>query len=81
MNNAEIFSQTELKVIELLGSEKITISSLTKSFFSNSTNPIDPNAVISSAVLRINRKCKFHKLDWIIEGTGSGCNGRTLWKS
>lgn len=81
MNDNELFSATELKVLKLLGSKKITISALATAYFKGETKPLDPNAVVSSAILRINRKCLYHKVGWHIEGSGGGRGGRTVWKT
>lgn len=78
--NTQVFSPTETKVLKILGKKKATITELADTYFEKGKKPYDPNGVISSAVLRINRKCKYHNLDWFLNGEGLGRGGRTVWK-
>ncbi len=75
-----MFSETEEKVLKLLGSKKLSIAKLTEEFFKGQKKPINPNAVVSSAINRINKKADFHNLEWFISGKGLGRSGRTVWK-
>lgn len=75
-----MFSPIEERVLKLLGKTEATISELAKDYFKGRKKPYDPNAVISSAVLRINRKCKYYRLDWFINSYGLGRSGKTVWK-
>lgn len=75
------FSPTEKKVLKILNrtSKKLTITEVTEKYFAGEDKPIDPNAVISGAILNINKKCVFNKLTWSISGTGLGRGGKTVW--
>jgi len=75
-----LFSPTELRVLKLLGKKKLTVTKLTEEYFKKEKKPLNPNAVISSAVIRINRKCKYHKLNWFVNGCGGGRGGKEIWK-
>jgi hypothetical protein len=76
---SEMFSPIETKVLKLLGKRKLTIGELTEEFFFKSgIRSLNPGAVVSAAVLRINKKCKFHGLNWLIEGEGLGRGGKTV---
>lgn len=75
----EIFSETEAKVLKLLGDKKATLAALTTKYFQSNKKPMNPNAVISSAILRINRKCEYHNLEWFVNGSGGGRGGKTVW--
>lgn len=77
---SEVFSPTEEKVLKILGSKKLKIADLAEDYFKGEKKPIDPNAVVSGAIYNINRKCKFHKLTWFINGSGLGRGGKTVWK-
>lgn len=75
------FSPTEKKVLNILrrNSKKLSITEVAEKYFANEEEPIDPNAVISGAILNINKKCAFNKLSWSINGKGLGRGGKTVW--
>ncbi|MFM6929046.1 MAG: hypothetical protein ACKOX6_11320 [Bdellovibrio sp.] len=75
-----IFSETELQLLELLGSRRMTILDLTAEHYKNRRPPLNPNNVVSSAIVRINKKCEYYNEDWFINGEGLGRGGRTVWK-
>lgn len=75
-----MFSPTEEKVLKILGKRRLSIRELSNRYFGYSEQVLNPNAVVSSAILRINRKCKYHKLKWFINGSGSGRGGKTVWR-
>jgi hypothetical protein len=74
-----MFSDTENKVLKMLGRKKLTIKELADMNFD--VRVFDSSAVIASAIRRINKKCEYHKLDWHIAGEGLGRGGRTVWKA
>lgn len=78
----ELFSPTERKVLKILEwvPRDVTVKFLTKRFFQGKSRPINPRAVVTSAILRINRKCEYHKLPWFINSYGNGRAGKTVWK-
>jgi len=81
MNYTSLFSPTELKVLRMLGKKKMTITEVAKKYFSRSPQHVfDPNAVVYTAIRRINKKCEFHQLPFFINGVGIGRGGRTVWK-
>lgn len=81
MKNADLFSPIERKVLNLLGSKKKSIGQLADLYFLTShKGPINPNATVSQAVLRINRKCEYHGLKWHLESDGLGRGGKTVWR-
>lgn len=75
------FSPTEEKVLKILrkAHKRLTITEVTEKYFASEKKPIDPNAVISGAILNINKKCAFNKLSWSINGEGLGRGGKTVW--
>lgn len=42
--------------------------------------PLGANNGIAQAVRRINSKCRYNKLSWFLNGTGLGCQGKTVWR-
>lgn len=75
-----MFSETENKVLDLLGKRSLTIGQLTDKYFKDcDRKPINPNAVVSGSILRINKKCEYHKLTWFINGVGLGRSGKKVW--
>ena len=76
-----MFSPTEKKVLKLLksGKKRKTVTLVTKLYFFRCKKPYNANAVISSAILRINRKCEYYRFDWFINGNGGGRGGKTVW--
>lgn len=82
MKNEKLFSPIEIKVLDLLGTRKKSIGQLADMYFLTSRKgPINPNATVSQAVLRINRKCEYHKLKWFLNSEGLGRGGKTIWRS
>lgn len=75
-----MFSPTEQKIIKLIANRKIKISELADSFYEDGDEPINPGNAVSGAILRINKKCVFHDLNWYIEGEGLGRHGKKVWK-
>jgi len=78
-NLSEIFNSRELAIIDLLGDNKITISELTKKYYTTRPITIDSNNKISGYLRRITAKCGYHGLNWTIKGEGLGRKGRTVW--
>lgn len=76
----ELFSPTENKVLKILGSKKMTIKKIAEEFYKGVKKPINPNNVISGAVIHINRKCEYHNLEWFVNGAGLGRAGKTVWR-
>lgn len=75
------FSPTEEKVLKILrrNSKPLTITEVAEKFFSDEKKPIDPNAVVSGAILNINKKVAYNSLKWSIQGEGLGRGGKTVW--
>ena len=76
----EMFSPTESELIKILGNKTMKIGELTEEFYSHLIKPLNFQNIISGAILRINKKCKHHKLNWHIQGIGLGRQGKTVWK-
>lgn len=75
-----MFSPMEEKILKILAGKRLTTGRVAAILFKNSKGaPIEPNVSVSKAVDRINKKCKFHKLKWYIDGEGLGRGGRTIW--
>lgn len=74
-----MFSESEIKILEILDGRKMTIAELTKEFYSEPL-PMDANNKVASVVRRIVRKCEHHDLTWTLAGEGAGRAGRTVWK-
>ncbi len=76
------FSPTEKKILDILThtKKKLLIAEVADKFYSkNLPKPIDPNSIVSGAILNINKKCAYNKLKWAINGKGLGRNGKTVW--
>lgn len=76
-----IFSETEISIIQLLGNRRISIKELSEEHFKDKKIPLNPNNVVSGAIVRINKKCKYYNLDWFIDGEGLGRGGKVVWKT
>lgn len=76
----EIFSALELKVLKILGNRTMRTDDITDKFVADSEPIYEPKAVVCAAILRINKKCTFHKLPWFINAYGLGRGGRTFFK-
>lgn len=77
----EMFSPTEKTVIDIIGRRKITLAELTEELARVSQHEsFDLNNYVAGVVRRIVKKCDHYKLNWTIEGQGSGRGGRTVWK-
>ena len=77
----ELFSPTENELIKLLDKRVMKIGDLTEEFYSNyPVKPLNFQNIVSGAILRINKKCKYHELNWHIQGFGLGRLGKTIWK-
>lgn len=75
-----MFSQIQEKILEILGKKEMTIQDIAKEVYKGSKDkPLSPNNSIVSAISYINLKCYKNKLDWIIEGEGSGRKGKTVY--
>ncbi len=72
------FSPTEKKIIKTLGKRRMTITQLTEKMYKDE-EPLNARNNISSAILHINKKCKYYKLDWSLKGEGLGRGGKTVW--
>ena len=78
----ELFSSTELKVLKVLSTRKMTIEKITKQVYKNDKKlPMNAHIVIAGLVRRINKKCEFYDLKWKLEGEGLGRTGKTFWLS
>ncbi len=77
----KVFSASEETVIEIIGRKKKTIAQITKEYFGDPTELMDPNNYIAAVVRRVARKCDFHSLPWTLEGAGRGRRGRTVWRA
>jgi hypothetical protein len=74
-----MFSDSEEKIIKLIGRNKISIAELTTMFFEGD-EVFEANNKVAGIVRRINRKCEDAGLKWKIEGEGTGRKGRVVWK-
>jgi len=75
-----MFSPTEEKIIKILGRKKQTITELTTMYYRGKKKPVNANSLVSGAIIHINKKCKYHKLAWFVNGYGLGRGGKTVWK-
>jgi len=75
-----MFSQIQEKILDILGKKEMTIQDIAKEVYKGSKDkPLSPNNSIVSAISYINLKCYKNKLDWRIEGEGSGRKGKTVY--
>lgn len=74
-----MFSDHERLVLGLLGKRRMTIADLAKKFEGDFKN-LDTQNYVASVIRRINKKCEFNGLDWMIKGEGVGRGGRTVWR-
>lgn len=71
------FSPLETKVLKALGRRKLSIAELTEKIYKRV--PLNGATTVGTAIIRINKKCQLHKLDWHLEGQGLGRGGKTVW--
>lgn len=76
----ELFSPTEQQVIKLIHKKPISIGDVAEKVYRTGTVPLHPRNTIAGVVLRINRKCEYHKLNWFINGKGIGRSGKLVWR-
>lgn len=77
-----VFSTNEQMVLKILGRRKMTIAEIADDFVSDSTaDLLELQNYVAGVVRRINRKCKTHHIEWVIEGKGGGRHGRTVWRA
>ena len=84
MNNVfdHVFSPTEFEILKIIGRKKMTISQIVEVYFEGSTSEIlDANNLVAGVVRRINKKCRFYKMDWFLKGEGTGRHGKKVWKA
>jgi len=76
-----MFSPMEKTIVTILSKKKkpMEIRHLVENVYQGKPTALNPNTVIGSAILRINKKCKHLKLDWCIKGEGRGRAGKTVW--
>lgn len=78
----EMFSPTEKVIIKIIGRRKITIAEITEKYLEDADPaPITPNNYIGLVVRRIVAKCNHYKLNWTLDGVGTGRGGRTVWRA
>lgn len=75
-----LFSDLETKIINRLGSKKMSITNLARSVYQKAQPPLNSNNTISATIGQINKKCDYYELKWFIDGIGAGRGGRTVWK-
>ena len=75
----DVFSESETKLLKLLGRKKLEIAELTDLFYEGE-DVFDANNKVAGIIRRINKKCELYKLNWELAGQGTGRAGRTVWK-
>lgn len=75
-----IFSPLQIKVLRVLGRRRLSIEKITQGVYAHKKRPVDSTNGVGQAVRRINRKCKYHKLPWFLNGMGKGRSGKVVWK-
>jgi hypothetical protein len=75
-----MFSPLENKILKVLGHRKLTILEITRLVHEHKRQPFGANNGIGFAIRKINKKCKYHKLNWFLNGMGYGRGGRTVWR-
>lgn len=80
MKTVYIFSPAETKLLKVLGRRKMTIKDLAQEVYKDGPPMLSSNNAVAAALNRINKKCVFHNLDFIIDGGGLGRGGRTVWR-
>ncbi len=76
----KLFSDTEDRVIKIIGDKKITISEIVEKLYGQEKRSFNPNNYVAFVVRQIAAKCGYHKLNWTLEGEGLGRQGKTVWK-
>jgi hypothetical protein len=75
-----VFSLRETKVLEVIEKKFVlSIRELTEYVYRGKKKPLNPSNGVGAAIRMINKKCKFHKLKWHLEGDGTGRQGRSVW--
>lgn len=71
----ELFSMNELDILEIIGKNKMPITDVTDCLYGGYVKPVHANIVTSNAIMRINKKCQHHKLNFRIAYDGFGGRG------
>lgn len=76
-----MFSPLEEKVLRKLKTRKFwMLQDLTREIYKGAENPpMNQSSVISGVIIKINRKCEYHRLKWLVNGCGQGRAGRKIW--
>lgn len=74
-----MFSKTEEKILKALGRKALMVAEITDKVYTKKNRPLTAANTVAGSILRINRKCKFYKLDWEIKSYGSGRGGKIVW--
>lgn len=62
-----MFSERERSIIKVLGRRKMTLSLIAEEvFFHDRDKPFDAEITINNSISRIIKKCKHHKLEWLL---------------
>lgn len=72
------FSPFERRVLDIIGKRKVKMTAITEEIKGGSSS-YTPATVVSTAIKRINKKCKIQGLNWEVQGEGRGPSGRTVW--
>lgn len=74
---SKFFSDRELKVLKTLGKKKMTLRQLSDKVFTDDV--MNAQIMMATLVTRVQKKCKFHKLNWSLLSEGQGRAGKTVW--
>ena len=74
-----MFSETEERVLKIIGRKKISISDITKTLYKGERRLTGNNST-AGVIRRINMKCEHHGTTWSLAGKGTGRAGRIVWK-
>ncbi len=74
-----MFSETEARILKILGNKVMTIKELTKKLHDEDP-PHNANNQVAAAIRSIIYKCYAERAPFILEGKGYGRAGRTVWK-
>jgi len=75
-----IFSPKETAILAIIGDRKLKTLEIAEELYGRKKRPLSWRNIVGPTIGRINEKCKYHKLNWCIDGEGLGRDGKTVWK-
>lgn len=77
--DAKCFSNTEEKILKIIGRKKLTVNEIVEKFYGPDV-PFNAKIIVGNATRKIAEKCKYHRLDWILDKTKETGKHQRLYK-